>query len=445
MFTTPGSREQRKQATASGSNTITANSTATSGFSAGKIPYSDGSLIQASTLSTSGTNLTITPAVNEIALTIPTVTHTSVTKSLSITQTQNSTSVHTGVLFINLLAGASAPGATSLLIDAQYASGSQFKADRQGITTVGAAGGLPIILDSTMPFVGIVNTNYGMGVANSELTFRANSATPFVAATTAGFKFGSTISLAWVSTGVANAGTADLFLRVNGAATLQQGAANTTSAVAQFTTVQSVTGASNTAGALWTYKDSAGTGTADSGGYAWQIAKAAGSSSTTNTWATVLALDKQGLAVSDFINSIGGWKRVSTQFDKTSDTTLANVTGLSVSVLAGKTYQFAAILFYSSNVGGGVQAAIAGTATATTVIYDGDVVAGNQFLGDARATSLGTAVAQQTVTTSGRIEIKGIITVNAAGTLTVQFAQNASNGSASSVLVGSYFLVVQLT
>ena len=37
--------------------------------------------------------------------------------------------------------------------------------------------------------------------------------------------------------------------------------------------------------------------------------------------------------------------QVTTQFDKTNDSTLANITGLSYDVMAGDTYIFEAILF----------------------------------------------------------------------------------------------------
>ncbi len=135
--------------------------------------------------------------------------------------------------------------------------------------------------------------------------------------------------------------------------------------------------------------------------------------------------------------------RVSTQFDKTSDTTLANITGLTATVVAGKIYRFEAILFTSSNVAGGVKVAIAGTATATAIVYEG-LTTDAGLTTQTRATALGTAVGGVTAVTAGFIKIYGTITVNAAGTLRVQFAQNASNGTASSVLVGSTFVLTQM-
>lgn len=130
--------------------------------------------------------------------------------------------------------------------------------------------------------------------------------------------------------------------------------------------------------------------------------------------------------------------RVSTQFDKT-DTTLANVTGLTANVLAGASYEFEATLFVDANVTGGSKYAIAGTATATAVIYEVTLVddTSNANTIVDRQTALGGA-SGQAGTTAGLAKLRGLITVNAAGTLTVQFAQNAASGT-SSVLVGSTF------
>ena len=135
-----------------------------------------------------------------------------------------------------------------------------------------------------------------------------------------------------------------------------------------------------------------------------------------------------------------GTKSVTTQFDKTNDTTLANVTGLSITLEAALKYRFRAVLHTSSNVAGGVKFAIAGTATATNIIYQItylDNAAGTNLI-SARQTALAGA-SGVTATVAGMCMIEGELLVNAAGTLTVQFAQNALNGAASSVLVGSTF------
>ncbi|MFN0108513.1 MAG: hypothetical protein ACKVZH_06630, partial [Blastocatellia bacterium] len=152
-----------------------------------------------------------------------------------------------------------------------------------------------------------------------------------------------------------------------------------------------------------------------------------------------LTLSAAGKLTTHWLNW-NGEARVTTQFDKTSDTTLANITGLTINVVAGRTYSFKAVLYTTSNVAGGVKAAIAGTATATAIRYEAVVIDNSVIAAQTRATALGTAVGGVTTVTAAMVIITGTITVNAAGTLTVQFAQNASNASASSVLTGSVFI-----
>jgi hypothetical protein len=145
---------------------------------------------------------------------------------------------------------------------------------------------------------------------------------------------------------------------------------------------------------------------------------------------------------SGILANSGGLKRVTSQFDKTN-TTLADVTGLSVTVAASTSYRFKAVLYVDTDAVGGHKYAIAGTATATNVIYQVNSInnGSNAFRINSRQTALGGAGVGEAVGTAYYTEITGTIAVNAGGTLTVQFAQNAANGT-SSVLVGSYFEVM---
>lgn len=131
---------------------------------------------------------------------------------------------------------------------------------------------------------------------------------------------------------------------------------------------------------------------------------------------------------------------VTTQFDKTN-TTLADVTELSIGVQASRTYQFSAVLFVDADASGGYKFAIGGTATATAIIYNINALnnGSSAYTLTSRQTSVGGSAGAATGT-SLYVEISGTITVNAAGTLTVQFAQNSASGT-SSVLVGSTFTV----
>lgn len=127
--------------------------------------------------------------------------------------------------------------------------------------------------------------------------------------------------------------------------------------------------------------------------------------------------------------------RNSSSFAKTSDTTLANITGLTRNVEAGRTYYFETELSTTSANTGGVKFAISGTATATAIDYEGVLRDGTTISAATRATALDTTVCAVTAVTAATCRIRGVLVVGNAGTITVQFAQNASDGGASTVLV----------
>jgi hypothetical protein len=138
----------------------------------------------------------------------------------------------------------------------------------------------------------------------------------------------------------------------------------------------------------------------------------------------------------------GGLTRTTAPFTATSNTVLANITGLTVNVVAGKTYMFRVWAPTTATTAGGVQFAIAGTATATYITYEGNLESAGVFT-QTRAAALAAPVCSSSTATVGTANITGSITVNAGGTLTVQFAQATSNAAASTVLQGSYFEVWQ--
>ena len=135
---------------------------------------------------------------------------------------------------------------------------------------------------------------------------------------------------------------------------------------------------------------------------------------------------------------------VSSDFSKTSDTTLANITGLTFTTASGGKYRFHANLFLSCGEPGGAKVAISGTNTATKIQYHISLRTatapdtGTRFVGKVN-TALGGYYGTTWPCVLG--EIVGYIDVNEGGTLTVQFAQNASNGTPSKVLEGSWFEV----
>lgn len=128
-------------------------------------------------------------------------------------------------------------------------------------------------------------------------------------------------------------------------------------------------------------------------------------------------------------------KRVSTQLDKT-DTTLANITGLTQTVVAG-TYKFRAVLTVTCGGTGGVKlafnytTAVLSALNATAFSYTASAVAVSKTTTTTTQTSI---VASNTAFTD--VVIEGTMVVTTGGTVDLQFAQNSAN-STSSVLVGS--------
>jgi len=144
----------------------------------------------------------------------------------------------------------------------------------------------------------------------------------------------------------------------------------------------------------------------------------------------------------------GGTARVTADASITNSAALANVAGLAVNVSAGRAYSIEAELSFTCAAAGGIRAAIAGSATATNIIYDGWIVdsAANGIKGNAQATALAGVVANAaTVGTAGHVTIRGTIEVNAAGTLTVQAGQSVANATATVVKRGSRLIVHDIT
>lgn len=122
----------------------------------------------------------------------------------------------------------------------------------------------------------------------------------------------------------------------------------------------------------------------------------------------------------------------------TSNTTLANVANLALLVSSGVTYRIEADLETTSNSSGGVKVGITCTCTVSGVSYSAIISDGSTSF-TSRTTTLGNAVGGITAVQNAHIRIIGEITTTSAGSVKVQFAQNASNGSASTVLAHSIF------
>lgn len=142
-----------------------------------------------------------------------------------------------------------------------------------------------------------------------------------------------------------------------------------------------------------------------------------------------------------------GVSRVTTQQDLASTTTLTNATGLvQAGLIAGKSYKIEVELFITSTANNGFKCAFATPDTLTATAFR---AIGTSF------TNAGAVAAYTNVTTlTGamcaatalieRVSIVGHITVNAAGTLRLQVAPNASHADVLSILVGSSMKLTQM-
>lgn len=134
------------------------------------------------------------------------------------------------------------------------------------------------------------------------------------------------------------------------------------------------------------------------------------------------------------------------QLDKTTDTTLAAVTGLSVTLVAGKTYILDGWLSTTAGASGGLKVALvaSGGLTITSGRYGAVALNGTTTVANTTVTALGSNIVANTAVVTD-VEIGGTIVVNAGGTLTVQAAQNASNATTTSVFANSHLMARRIS
>jgi hypothetical protein len=141
---------------------------------------------------------------------------------------------------------------------------------------------------------------------------------------------------------------------------------------------------------------------------------------------------------------IGDISRCTTELDKTTDTTLANVVGLVQTVAVG-TYYFEIDLTGTAGASGGWKVAF----NYTTAVLSALNATGYAFTAAAVAVQATTTTTTQTSLISDTAavigaRIVGTMIVTTGGTVQLQFAQNASNGTASSIYVGSTMKFIRI-
>jgi len=134
-----------------------------------------------------------------------------------------------------------------------------------------------------------------------------------------------------------------------------------------------------------------------------------------------------------------------TAFSLASNTTLANLVGLALPVVAGATYQIHGQLQGTAAASGGIKAALTAasgltltSANVTGMNYNGTTL-NTQTNVTALAADFSNSAAAYT-----NLYFDGSFVVNAAGTLQLQAAQNTSNATATTVALGSYMSLIRI-
>ena len=113
-----------------------------------------------------------------------------------------------------------------------------------------------------------------------------------------------------------------------------------------------------------------------------------------------------------------------------SSTTLTDDEDLSVTLTAGRTYKFEAILYFTESNTSGIKFGLGGTATHTDIIGDGMHIVHSDIstITYTRFTASGLIYGvTSSLNSTSSVRIHGTTTVNAGGTFIVQYAQNTSH------------------
>lgn len=131
-------------------------------------------------------------------------------------------------------------------------------------------------------------------------------------------------------------------------------------------------------------------------------------------------------------------------FNATSNTTLAIITGTSNNVVASGVYAFTATIRTTAPTAGGIKVQMGGTATATN--YNATVFNyAATVLTITSSAAYGTPDFSSATATAETLVISGTVTINAAGTFGIQFAQNTSNATSSTVAAGATLVLNRIS
>ena len=146
-----------------------------------------------------------------------------------------------------------------------------------------------------------------------------------------------------------------------------------------------------------------------------------------------------------FVQQNAGNKRITANVTNTT-TTMSNLTDLSTTLVAGKTYSFRMVLFVSeSTAADGIKVDFdGGTATATDFRSHGTIFSSSALVLSTGVSAIATDFTVATLTGDSLVEIYGTITVNGAGTFIPRAAQNGHTTGTLTVYRGGHIFVTDV-
>lgn len=181
------------------------------------------------------------------------------------------------------------------------------------------------------------------------------------------------------------------------------------------------------------------TGSAVGGSVLIQTAPAGSTGTTAGTLTTRVTVDSTGLVTATgFVQQAGARSRVNADVTNAT-TTMANITGLTATVVAGRKYTGRIVLYCADSTAvDGIKVDFDGGGATMTSFRAHGTIFDTALLLSSQTTAIATDFAVATITGDSMIEIYFAFVVNAAGTFLPRVAQNAHTAGTATVYANSH-------
>lgn len=162
--------------------------------------------------------------------------------------------------------------------------------------------------------------------------------------------------------------------------------------------------------------------------------------------ATAVAILGLGVQASTntITNMIQNGSLIASAQSYTSNTSLANITGLSANVVAGQTYIVQGGLQGSANTAAGIKVAFSGTAAMTSSDVNVFAYSTTSLVANTNQTTWGSNILAMTATFTNA-QLQGTFVVQTSGTVTLAASQNVTQTTATTLTAGTYLEIARVT